>query len=112
MLEHLRTSSGQKVPTDINALCNDYLRLAYQGQKAKNKDFNATMETHFEPNLPKVEVIPQDIGRVLLNLMTNAFYALNGRNKQMEWAASPSGVWGKGGQGQVHDYVPNVSITT
>jgi signal transduction histidine kinase len=112
MLEHSRTSTGQKELTDINALCDDYLRLAYQGQKAKNKDFNATMETHFDPNLPKVEVIPQDIGRVLLNLMTNAFYAVNERNKDIERAGSPSWVRGKGGQGQVHNYVPTVSITT
>ncbi len=112
MLEHSRTSTGQKEATDINALCNDYLRLAYQGQKAKNKDFNATMETHFDPNLPKVEVIPQDIGRVLLNLMTNAFYAVNERNKDIERAGSPSGAGGKGGQPQVHDYIPTVSITT
>ncbi len=112
MLEHSRTSTGQKESTDINALCNDYLRLAYQGQKAKNKDFNATMETHFDPNLPKIGIIPQDIGRVLLNLITNAFYALNERNKQLQRADSPSGVGGKGGQGQVHNYVPKVSITT
>ncbi len=112
MLEHSRTSTGQKEPTDINALCGDYLRLAYQGQKAKNKDFNATMETHFDPNLPKVEVIPQDIGRVLLNLMTNAFYAVNERNEDIERAVSPSGAGGKGGQPQVHDYIPTVSITT
>ncbi len=112
MLEHSRTSTGQKEATDINALCNDYLRLAYQGQKAKNKDFNATMETHFDPNLPKVEIIPQDIGRVLLNLMTNAFYAVNEKNKQIERVASPSGVGGMGGQGQMHDYLPTVSITT
>ncbi len=112
MLEHSRTSTGQKEATDINVLCGDYLRLAYQGQKAKNKDFNATMETHFDPNLPKIGIIPQDIGRVLLNLITNAFYALNERNKQLQRADSPSGVGGKGGQGQVHNYVPKVSITT
>jgi signal transduction histidine kinase len=95
MLEHSRTSTGQKEATDINALCNDYLRLAYQGQKAKNKDFNATMETHFDPNLPKVDIIPQDIGRVILNLINNAFYAVNERNKQGE-----------------EGYQPLVSITT
>ncbi len=112
MLEHSRTSTGQKEATDINVLCGDYLRLAYQGQKAKNKDFNATMETHFDPNLPKIDIIPQDIGRVLLNLINNAFYAVNERSKDIERAGSPSGVGGTGGQGQVHSYVPTVSITT
>jgi two-component system, NtrC family, sensor kinase len=112
MLEHSRTSTGQKELTDINALCNDYLRLAYQGQKAKNKDFNATMETHFDPNLPKMEVIPQDIGRVILNLINNAFYAVNERSKDIVRAAYPSGVGGKGGQVQEPNYLPTVSITT
>jgi signal transduction histidine kinase len=112
MLEHSRASTGQKEPTDINALCNDYLRLAYQGQKVKNKDFNATMETHFDPNLPKIEIIPQDIGRVILNLINNALYAVNERSKDIERAGSPSGVGVKGGQGQVLSYVPTVSITT
>ena len=73
MLEHSRTSSGTKEPTDINALCNEYLRLAYHGLKAKDQHFNANMETHFDPNLPKIDIIPQDIGRVLLNLINNAF---------------------------------------
>ncbi len=112
MLEHSRTSTGQKEPTDINALCGDYLRLAYQGLKAKNKDFDAKMETHFDPNLPKIDIIPQDIGRVMLNLINNAFYAVNEHSKDLERAASPSGVGGKGGLGQVHNYIPTVSITT
>jgi two-component system NtrC family sensor kinase len=64
MLEHSRTSTGTKEATDINALCDEYLRLAYHGLRAKDKSFNATMETHFDPNLPKIDVIPQDIGRV------------------------------------------------
>jgi signal transduction histidine kinase len=79
MLEHSRKSSGTKEPTDINALADEYLRLAYHGLRAKDKDFNATMETHFDPNLPKIDIIPQDIGRVLLNLINNAFYAVNER---------------------------------
>jgi two-component system NtrC family sensor kinase len=99
MLEHSRTSTGQKEATDINALCNDYLRLAYQGLKAKNKDFNATMETHFDPNLPKVNIISQDIGRVLLNLITNAFYAVSEKYK----VESPK---------SVKDYEPKVTVTT
>jgi signal transduction histidine kinase len=120
MLEHTRTSTGQKELTDINALCGDYLKLAFHGLKAKEKDFNATMETHFDPNLPKIDIIPQDIGRVLLNLINNAFYActersrsaVNERNKQMEREGSPSGVGGEGGQVREPNYLPTVSITT
>jgi two-component system, NtrC family, sensor kinase len=75
MLEHSRTSSGKKELTDINALADEYLRLAYHGLRAKDKDFNAELVTNFDPNLPKIDVIPQDIGRVLLNLINNAFQA-------------------------------------
>jgi signal transduction histidine kinase len=84
MLEHSRTSTGTKVATDISALVDEYLRLAYHGLRAKDSSFNATMETHFDPDLPKIEVIPQDIGRVLLNLINNAFYAVNQRNNAVE----------------------------
>jgi signal transduction histidine kinase len=76
MLQHSRTSSGQKEPTDINALADEYLRLAYHGLRAKDKSFNAEFKTDFDENLPKINVIPQDIGRVLLNLINNAFYAV------------------------------------
>jgi ligand-binding sensor domain-containing protein/signal transduction histidine kinase len=79
MLEHSRTSSGVKEPTDINALADEYLRLAYHGLRAKDDGFNVAMETHFDPDLPLVSVIPQDIGRVLLNLINNAFYAVHQR---------------------------------
>jgi signal transduction histidine kinase len=75
MLQHSRTSSGVKEPTDINALADEYLRLAYHGLRVKDKSFNADFKTDFDPNLPKINVIPQDIGRVLLNLINNAFYA-------------------------------------
>ncbi|REG91069.1 phospho-acceptor domain-containing protein [Algoriphagus antarcticus] len=74
MLEHSRKSSGEKVLTDINALADEYLRLSYHGMRAKDKTFNADFKTEFDPNLPKVAVIPQDIGRVLLNIINNAFY--------------------------------------
>ncbi len=84
MLEHSRTSTGTKVATDINALTDEYLRLTYHGLRAKDSSFNAVMETHFDPDLPKVEVIPQDIGRVLLNLINNAFYAVNEKNRQLQ----------------------------
>ena len=79
MLEHSRASTGVKEPTDLNALAEEYLRLAYHGLRAKDSDFNATMETHFDTDLPPVSVIPQDIGRVMLNLINNAFYAVQQR---------------------------------
>ena len=75
MLAHSRSSSGEKTPTDINALADEYLRLSYHGLRARDKSFNADFKTNFDPNLPKVNVIPQDIGRVLLNLINNAFQA-------------------------------------
>jgi len=77
MLQHSRTSSGVKEPTDINALADEYLRLAYHGLRAKDKSFNAEFVTDFDMSLPKINVIPQDIGRVILNLISNAFYAVN-----------------------------------
>ena len=81
MLEHSRASTGVKEPTDLNALADEYLRLAYHGLRAKDNSFNATIETHFDPDLPLVSVIPQDIGRVLLNLINNAFYAVAERSR-------------------------------
>jgi signal transduction histidine kinase len=82
MLEHSRASTGVKELTDINKLADEYLRLSYHGLRAKDKNFNANMETNFDENLPKIAVIPQDLGRVLLNLFNNAFYAVNEKNKQ------------------------------
>lgn len=88
MLQHSRTNSGVKEPTDINALADEYLRLAYHGLRAKDKSFNATMKTDFDENLSadkadigKIKVVPQDLGRVILNLITNAFYAVNEKKK-------------------------------
>ena len=75
MLQHSRSSSGVKEPTDINALADEYLRLAYHGLRAKDKSFNATMKTDFDETIGNINIIPQDIGRVILNLITNAFYA-------------------------------------
>tara|TARA_R110002072_G_scaffold193809_1_gene350951 strand:+ start:1872 stop:3902 length:2031 start_codon:yes stop_codon:yes gene_type:complete len=77
MLQHSRSNSGTKEPTDINALCDEYLRLSYHGLRAKDKAFNSKLITNFEDGLKKVNVIPQDLGRVVLNLLTNAFYAVN-----------------------------------
>jgi len=95
MLEHSRSSSSEKQPTDLNALADEYLRLAYHGLRAKDKSFNATLKTDFDPDLGQVGVVAQEIGRVLLNLFTNAFYAVSEKKK-----SSPN------------DYQPTVSILT
>jgi signal transduction histidine kinase len=81
MLQHSRTSTGEKVPTDLNELADEYLRLAYHGLRAKDPDFNAAFETDFDQFLPKVNIVPQDIGRVLLNLINNAFQAVHEMSK-------------------------------
>ncbi|HSF88468.1 MAG TPA: ATP-binding protein, partial [Saprospiraceae bacterium] len=77
MLMHSRLSSGVKEATDINGLAEEYLRLAYHGLRAKDKSFNATMKTDFDQSIGKIDLVPQDIGRVILNLITNAFYAVS-----------------------------------
>jgi two-component system NtrC family sensor kinase len=82
MLQHSRTGSGAKEPSDINRLADEYVRLAYQGFRARDKSFNATFSTEFDNGLDKVNIIPQEIGRVILNLINNAFYAVNERAKQ------------------------------
>jgi signal transduction histidine kinase len=84
MLQHSRKTSGQKELTDINALCDEYLRLSYHGLKAKDKAFNADFETKFDTTLAPINVVPQDIGRVILNLINNAIYAVNERQKKEE----------------------------
>ena len=76
MLEHSRASTGEKQSTDINALADEYLRLSYHGLRAKDKAFNSDFKMNFDENLPKILLIPQDVGRVLLNLFNNAFYAV------------------------------------
>ena len=95
MLQHSRSSSGVKEPTDINELADEYLRLAYHGLRAKDKSFNATMETDFDEGIGKINIVPQDIGRVILNLITNAFYAVSERKKQ-----------------QPNEFEPTVSVST
>ena len=95
MLQHSRSSSSKKEPTDINALADEYLRLAYHGLRAKDKSFNASMKTDFDETLEKINVIPQDIGRVILNLITNAFYVVNEKKK--------SGI---------ENYEPKVTVST
>jgi len=81
MLQHSRAGAGQKEPTDINALCDEYLRLAYHGMRAKDKSFNAEIKTEFDEGIGKINVVFQDIGRVLLNVINNAFYAVNEKHK-------------------------------
>ena len=119
MLEHSRTGSGKSELTDINALCDEFLRLAFHGLRAKDKSFNTELVTQFDPNLTKINVVPQDMGRVILNLINNAFYAVNERSKNAERADSPSGLpaeqagaGGKDGKKMESDYIPKVSITT
>jgi signal transduction histidine kinase len=82
MLQHSRTSSGQKEMTDINTLCDEYLRLAYHGLRAKDKSFNAKFEVDFDNSIGKINIVPQEIGRVILNLINNAFYAVSEKAKQ------------------------------
>jgi len=84
MLQHSRSSSGQKEMTDVNALADEYLRLAYHGLRAKDKSFNATFKTDLDNSIGKINIVPQDIGRVILNLINNAFYAVAEKQKQKE----------------------------
>ena len=90
MLEHSRTSTGVKELTDINALADEYLRLSYHGLRAKNKNFNALLKTNFAKNIEKVNIVPQDIGRVILNLITNAFYAVTEKKKEISQGYEPT----------------------
>jgi signal transduction histidine kinase len=82
MLQHSRSSSGKKEPTDINALADEYLRLAYHGLRAKDKSFNAKFETDFDDRIGQINIVQQDIGRVLLNLINNAFYSVSEKQNQ------------------------------
>jgi signal transduction histidine kinase len=104
MLQHSRSSGGQKEPTDINALADEYLRLAYHGLRAKDKSFNATMKTDFDETIGKINIIPQDMGRVILNLITNAFYAVTEKKKPL----TPDGRLNP----LFKDYVPTVTVST
>jgi len=95
MLQHSRSGTGQKEPTDINALADEYLRLAYHGLRVKERSFNANMKTDFDESIGEINIIPQDSGRVLLNLYNTAFYAVNGKAKQ-----------------QTNGYEPVISVST
>ena len=106
MLQHSRSSSGQKEATDINALADEYLRLSYHGLRAKDKSFNATLKTDFDSNIGLINIIPQDMGRVILNLITNAFYVVNEKMKaeggKLKASASSAG----------QPYEPTVEVST
>jgi signal transduction histidine kinase len=95
MLQHSRSAKGEKQLTDINALADEYLRLAYHGYRAKDKSYNATLQSHFDEDLGKICIVPQEIGRVLLNLFNNAFYAVHEKMKKLD-----------------EDYKPIVSVGT
>jgi signal transduction histidine kinase len=90
MLQHSRATTGKKEPTDINALADEYLRLSYHGLRAKDKSFNAGMKTSFDPNLGKIEAIPQDLGRVLLNLFNNSFYSVTEKKRVLGEGYDPT----------------------
>jgi two-component system NtrC family sensor kinase len=90
MLQHSRASSNTKELTDINKLADEYLRLAYHGLRAKDKSFNAELVTHFSENLKEISIVPQDIGRVLLNLFNNAFYAVQHKQKIADAGFKPT----------------------
>ena len=96
MLQHSRTGTGEKESTNINKLTDEYFRLAYHGLRAKDKSFNATLETNFDETIGKIDVVRQDIGRVILNLFTNAFYAVDEKKSISE----------------LKDYKPTVAVTT
>lgn len=102
MLQHSRSNSGIMEPVEINILCDEYLRLAYHGLRAMDKSFNATLKTDFDENIGKINVVPQEMGRVILNLLTNAFYAVNEKKKQFENESD------KG----IQPYIPTVTIST
>jgi len=95
MLQHSRTSSGQKESMDVNALADEYLRLAYHGLRAKDKSFNAEIKSDLDPSIGKINIIPQDIGRALLNLFNNSFYAVNEKAKE-----------------QINGYEPTIAVST
>ena len=84
MLEHSRTSAGEKRPTDINALAKEFLSLSFHGMRAKDKNFNADFQLNLDQNVGKINIAPQEIGRVLLNLFNNAFYAVNEKRRAIE----------------------------
>ena len=90
MLQHSRTSSNKKEPTDINALADEYLRLAFHGMRAKDMSFNSAMKTDYDESIGLIKIISQDVGRVILNLITNAFYAVTEKKKLQQEGYEPT----------------------
>ncbi|HET9434970.1 MAG TPA: ATP-binding protein, partial [Chitinophagaceae bacterium] len=90
MLQHSRVGNLVKEPVNVNALCEESVKLAYHGFKAKEKTFQASVETHFDPGLSAVMVFPQELSRVLLNLFNNAFYVVHEKKRKMQ-PVSPDG---------------------
>jgi len=109
MLQHSRTSAGEKEPTNINKLADEYLRLSYHGLRAKDKSFNAEMKTEFDETIEKINIIPQDMGRVLLNLLNNAFYAVS---KKQKTESPPAAQAGSVLNAESSQYVPVVTLVT
>ena len=105
MLQHSRISSSQKELTDINALADEYLRLAYHGLRAKDKTFNAKFETNLDPAVGKINIVPQEIGRVILNLINNAFYAVSQKQVSANLPALQDG-------SARQPYQPSVTVST
>jgi signal transduction histidine kinase len=108
MLQHSRKGDGKKEPTDINVLCDEYVRLSFHGLRAKDKSFNAVLQTDFDGSIENINIIPQDIGRVVLNLLTNAFYAVDEKVKTLSAALAPTAVERE----TPGIYEPTVSIAT
>src|SRR6185312_13598138 len=102
MLQHSRVSTGVKEPTDINALADEFFRLSFHGLRAKDKSFNADMKTDFDESIPEINIVAQDMGRVLLNLFNNAFYAVAERKKRYQAEAVEAG----------QTFEPTVSVST
>jgi len=99
MLQHSRNSAGEKEYVDLNKLTDEYMRLAYHGLRAKDKSFNANLITDFEDTIPQIKIVPQEIGRVILNLFTNAFYAVDEKQKDLK-------------EKNIADYTPTVTVLT
>ncbi|RPD99160.1 sensor histidine kinase, partial [Aureibaculum marinum] len=93
MLKHSRNTSGEKEPTNINAIADEYLRLAYHGLRAKDKSFNATLNTDFDKSIGLINVAGQDMGRVILNLITNALHAISPNSKTPEKTVKDPTIW-------------------
>ena len=101
MLQHSQSAKGKKEPTDINAVCDEYLRLSYHGLRAKDKSFSASLKTDFDASIGKINIVPQDVGRVIMNLITNALYAVNEKKQKVA-----------NHELSTIDYEPTISIST